>query len=724
MILKKIILSNISSYEGYNEFNFTVTDDKNVILIGGKNGAGKTSLFNAIKLGLYGPLNYNYQNVHAQYLAKIKDVINKKAFINDTVNAYITIGFDYIQEREKVYYEVTRTWTYINQKITETFKVKQNGKVLNDEELLFFENFLQTVLPPHLFTLFFFDGEELSDIFVGSRFNHYIKEAFLVLCNFDSFELIRKYCQNYVSRNNTSAEMQKISDDYQSAIDKNEKLLKIIDQDKLGLAKAKRTLEHLQIEKEDITNAFRNEGGLSEKEKKNLQAEIKKQDAIKEDNTYVIRSFLEEMHPFMILKDLSSEILEQVEKEKQHQLQESTFKFLSSVSLESSIIDVLKSHQLSNATQLVSIAEQIKERMLSDINTDSKDFTFVQKLASTQEAQVLSMADKITNFDVEHIIEAIDIRKTAQQVTTALNEKLRHSMPDDVVSNYLENLERVNKQIIETEKEITAYQAAINSNEELLPKVEDEKKRLYNQLKEATQGQNIYELTSSMNTMLSNFLEQCSLNKINQLKVYFMENFNLLFRKKHFIDAIDIDTNFNISVYRNRTYSYGDLGKLITNLGETEFAKSVGPHSLQMLRDHFSLPTTATVKDIQSQIQNLVFFGETIALQERINLQQLSKGEKQIYVLSLYWALIKLSAHEVPFVIDTPYARIDTEHRENITKEFLPHIGHQVIVLSTNEEINANYYNMLKPHIAQEYLLVFDTKQKKTEIYNKYFYEV
>ena len=259
---------------------------------------------------------------------------------------------------------------------------------------------------------------------------------------------------------------------------------------------------------------------------------------------------------------------------------------------------------------------------------------------------------------------------------------------------------------------------------ELLPKVEDEKKRLYNQLKEATQGQNIYELTSSINTMLSNFLEQCSLNKINQLKNYFMENFNLLFRKKHFIDAIDIDTNFNISVYRNRTYSFGDLEKLLNNLGEAEFAKSIGPNSLELLKEHFSLSDTATIKDIQIQLQGLVFFGETINLQERVNLQQLSKGEKQIYVLSLYWALIKLSAHEVPFVIDTPYARIDTEHRENITKEFLPHIGHQVIVLSTNEEINENYYSMLKPHIAQEYLLVFDTKQKKTEIYNKYFYEV
>ena len=58
MKINKLILKNFSSFEGINEFDFSVTEDKNIILIGGQNGAGKTSLFSAIKVALYGPLAF------------------------------------------------------------------------------------------------------------------------------------------------------------------------------------------------------------------------------------------------------------------------------------------------------------------------------------------------------------------------------------------------------------------------------------------------------------------------------------------------------------------------------------------------------------------------------------------------------------------------------------------------------------------------------------------
>ena len=51
MKINRIMLYNFNSYEGLNEFDFTSKDrNKNIILIGGKNGAGKTSLFTAIKI--------------------------------------------------------------------------------------------------------------------------------------------------------------------------------------------------------------------------------------------------------------------------------------------------------------------------------------------------------------------------------------------------------------------------------------------------------------------------------------------------------------------------------------------------------------------------------------------------------------------------------------------------------------------------------------------------
>ena len=112
-----------------------------------------------------------------------------------------------------------------------------------------------------------------------------------------------------------------------------------------------------------------------------------------------------------------------------------------------------------------------------------------------------------------------------------------------------------------------------------------------------------------------------------------------------------------------------------------------------------------------------------IQLFKHIDLNRLSKGERQIFILALYWAIIEVSGKDIPFVIDTPYARIDANHREEISKEFFPNISNQVIILSTDEEINERYYKLLKPYIAREYLLVNDESQNKTTVENRYFFE-
>ena len=80
MKINKIKLYNFSSYEGENVFDFSLeSENKNIVLIGGKNGAGKTSLFTAIKVALYGPLAYGYVGTNSYYISKIKDLINSKA---------------------------------------------------------------------------------------------------------------------------------------------------------------------------------------------------------------------------------------------------------------------------------------------------------------------------------------------------------------------------------------------------------------------------------------------------------------------------------------------------------------------------------------------------------------------------------------------------------------------------------------------------------------------
>ena len=86
--------------------------------------------------------------------------------------------------------------------------------------------------------------------------------------------------------------------------------------------------------------------------------------------------------------------------------------------------------------------------------------------------------------------------------------------------------------------------------------------------------------------------------------------------------------------------------------------------------------------------------------------------------------MVQISEKEIPFVIDTPYARIDANHRAEISRKFFPQISSQVIILSTDEEITEEYYRILKPYIAKEYLLSNSQGGNRTTVENRYFFEV
>lgn len=102
---------------------------------------------------------------------------------------------------------------------------------------------------------------------------------------------------------------------------------------------------------------------------------------------------------------------------------------------------------------------------------------------------------------------------------------------------------------------------------------------------------------------------------------------------------------------------------------------------------------------------------------------KLSAGERQLLAIAVLWGLAEASGKELPTVIDTPLSRLDGRHRSKLINNYFPKAGPQVILLSTDEEIIADYYQQIKPYVSREYYISYNEKNRTSSFEEGYFYD-
>ena len=231
------------------------------------------------------------------------------------------------------------------------------------------------------------------------------------------------------------------------------------------------------------------------------------------------------------------------------------------------------------------------------------------------------------------------------------------------------------------------------------------------------QDNNVLELSSNVSEYLDALLATLTKDKLRLIEENFIDIFKTIIRKNEYVSSIVIDDSFKSTLYVTRGYSSLEIQNIISNLGINDISKKYG---LMFIEDLLNKYPVSSLTELMEYLNNNQSW-ESIEVRTKVNVNDFSKGEKQIYILCLIWALIKSSGVEVPFIIDTPYARIDESHRKTLTVDYLPNISKQVIILSTNEEIDSNLYNVIKPYICDEYLLLYNESARKTEVKKGYF---
>lgn len=708
MKINKIVLYNFNSFEGMNEFDFTSSDeDKNIILIGGKNGAGKTSLFTAIKIALYGPLAFGYVGINPHYVSKIKDCINSKAFQTDKVQAKVELTISLMVERELREFIITREWDYSGQKLIENYSVSELGRALDNKELSYFQNYLQGMIPPDLFEFFLFDGEAVGDIFSTSVYNKYVRNAVYTLCGLDIYELIRKYTSGFVGKTANEDEKQYV-DEYEKLKEKVDSCISKKEVVSQKVLETQKELDQVETELLELETAFKNAGGITKEERTRLANEYDEAERVKTEAQVKIKLFMEGLLPFFIVKEFNEKIKSQLEQEAQVAIYQYIEQHLDRDGIASALG---KKSTKSIDTLLDVILSQFKP---TDGSATSRPLF---DLSREENGRVSATISSIDGFDVKGMIKTVESKKEAQEKTAEINRILKSAMSDDDAAGFAEKengLLRLKDEITRRLYDDKIREDELNVQIGELISLRDKAKQT---MMEKVQGKHVYELSNGLASMMDSLLLEKSASIKRELEELIVANLKLIYRKNNLITHIEIDDNFQLNLYQDAKYSSQELLHLLKNLGKDSFALTIGVDGKNLLFNKYSVNSFAELSDKLRRDGK-----EEIKLYKNIELSRLSKGERQIFILSLYWAIIKLSGKDIPFIIDTPYARIDANHRKEISKKFFPAISRQVVILSTDEEINEEYYRIIKPYIAREYLLINDENQNKTSVETGYFF--
>ena len=722
MKINKLVLKNFRSYEEETTFDFTTTNAKNIILVGGKNGAGKSTIFEAIKLCIYGPMAYKYQGFNSSYISKIKSNINNNSLKNDTVDALVSIDLEISENTEKNTYTLIRQWTFKDKKLDEKFSVYKNYKdssstPLNEEDLNYFENYITSIISPKIFEFFFFDGEHLSEFFIGKNSNIHLKQSLLSLCNFDTFDILKNTIISTTRNNkNEDDEIEIAKDDYlrleNNLNDLNTKLESL----ETEYQDVSNQLEDLEQKKIKLEKDFRKKGGILAEERENLNSKTIQLETRRSVINQSIKDFCNEVLPFLIVKDQIFALEKQIKAENDSLLYSHLKDKLNIEYIKSLLLDKINNHSVDE------IAITVSNALIDDIKPDNYEENFkpIHNLSNDESNTVLSLINTILGFNNDSIL---DLFKELGDISSELSEirqKLNTSLEDESLNNYINELSELSITIGNLQESKTTLNTNLdalknNINEVILQR--DKSKAKYIEL---LQSNKVVDMSADLILMLDDIIKTLTENKTKEIQNNFMEIFRKIIQKDNFIDFIDIDENFNSSLYINRMYSSLELENLIENIGYDEMERKFGKLFFEDLFKEYKVDNKSNLLNtIKANSQS-----SFLTLRTKVDINGFSSGEKQIYILCLYWALLKASDIEIPFIIDTPYARIDETHRNNITSEYLSTISDQVIILSTNTEIDEKAYKEIKPKLNGEYLIEYDDKNRKTKQSKGYFFEV
>jgi DNA sulfur modification protein DndD len=663
MRITKITIENYKSFQFPTEINFPVTDveGRNIFLVGGMNGAGKTSIMEAINYCLYGTrVEYIYRNINRK----------EKALGNFGVSFELTLELDDLSELI-----VKRAWsasTISNpnaRDLTERMVIIKDGKRVSVQSSEVWQDYIRSAIPPAITQFFFFDGEKIQELASDDHSEVRLKTSLEAALGIQ-----------YIN--------QLVSDILHIKQDERKGFVEITDEDldykQAELRRERSKLNRKLQERQDVQNELEEFKTQLEDSRKKFEvtfhAAPETKEAIREQEKQkvlastrltqveiAIRSLSEKVLPFGLTGCLFQKIKDQINLERESAGNEAIRE--NAANLAKRIVRVVEEpepiyREKLSAEKMAELERRIYHLLKEgDAKSDSLK---ILNLSDRDAARILNKIENLENSEIFMLQSLIEEKQALQEQISNLDSISQLGSVSESERELFDQLqteiESCSAQIGRKTEQLRLLEEGIFDLEKRINEIELEIEKLYEKHSTSKEKVEFIKECDDIANVLNQYVVLLRKNKIQMLQEKTFEMFRLISSRSDLIKDITIDQDS----YEIR----------ITDKNGHEIRKSA-----------------------------------------------LSAGEKEVFAISLLWGLAQTSQLKLPIIIDTPLSRLDSVHRDSIVSYYFPHAGEQVVILSTDTEIDTDYYKTLKDHLCGAGRLVYEPRQEFTTFSEGYFWE-
>ncbi|SFH68255.1 DNA sulfur modification protein DndD [Pseudomonas syringae] len=664
MIIDSLSVLDFRVFRGAHDFDLVpkIKRGKNapIVLFGGLNGGGKTTILSALKLALYGKGVLGSGATVAEYHQYLRECIHRAHnSIAKPTRAAVELTFRYAQYGVISSYQLTRDW-FVDHigKVKEGLIISRDGHPLTELSYDQAQAFLNELIPIGVSELFFFDGEKIASL-AEETSGDALRESINKLLGLDLIDRLHSDLSVIIrgrSVKKASADRkQKIAEAERTYNDLNEQLTEV--REKLLLMRVNTVEANKNLG--NIEASINARGGAwsasRQEETVNLDALVSDKKAIE----HTLHDMLSGLLPFAITQSLNEKLLAQIDAEQRAEKAQILSEYLQRQ--QSNFLAEVESAFAMTKDQLPALRDIFLRTFGSEVSNNAEQQTPVHELSDTQR---FSITHRLQN-DVGSLQQrAADLVMTLQETDSQI-ESARENIaraPDEKVLIPLFNEQgqlQGRLSALEEQKSVMAEEAkALLARLSVAARQLDE---LYTEIAESQEEERLTGLAQNAKDILKEFSTRARIEKLKELESQFYTSFNGLARKE--------DRNLSIQI---------------------------DPNTFEVV----------------------LIDDEGVILRK----EELSAGEKQIFAISILEALARTSGRSLPVVIDTPLGRLDSVHRKKLVENYFPKTSHQVIILSTDTEIDYAFYEGLQGSISHSYHLVYNPETRSTQAEEGYFW--